>query len=306
MQKKKELKYRIIDTFKNNFLVRNIVLAISIFIILLVAANILLAIITRHGQKYQVPDFSGMTLQEARNKSKEYRLRLEVIDSLYVPAKPKGIILEQYPKAGSDVKSKRRVFLTTNTFRPKMIPLPYVTGFSLRQAKNKLIGAGFVIDRLIYKSDLATNNILEQQYNGKIVSPQSDIMGEVGSAVTLVVGLNPVDPDPVVPGVIGLTVDQAKNKIWESGFNVGNIDFDEGVDTENMKEARVYSQSLGKLTHAMYGRSISLKLTFDDKKVEKGAAEAEKAAEEYRKEYEEKMREELEGGVADSMLQMIP
>ena len=34
--------------------------------------------------------------------------------------------------------------------------------------------------------------------------------------------------------------------------------------------------------------------------------EAEKAAEEYRKEYEEKMREELEGGVADSMLQMIP
>ena len=70
MQKKKELKYRIIDTFKNNFLVRNIVLAISIFIILLVAANILLAVITRHGQKYQVPDFSGMTLQEAQNKSK--------------------------------------------------------------------------------------------------------------------------------------------------------------------------------------------------------------------------------------------
>lgn len=264
------------DKIKNDFLTRNIVIAISIFIILIVLFQIFLALITRHGQKYDVPNFSGMTISDAQTVASKYNLRLEVIDSLYVPSQPKGVILEQYPKAGNSVKSKRRIFLTTNTFNPKMVPMPYVTGFSLRQAKNKLTGAGFTIAELIYKSDLATNNILEQRYMGKSVSRGSKIMGEVGSAVTLVVGLNPVNPDPIVPNVVGLSINEAKNRLWEAGFNVGNVELGKNIDYSNQDEAKIYWQSINKNASAMHGRTIHLKATIDRKLLESGKVIAEK------------------------------
>lgn len=260
---------KIIDTIRENFLLRNIILAVSLIVILLVVTQIVLSIATRHGQRYNVPDFKGMTLDEARRAAKKNDLRLEVIDSIYVAGMAKGAIIEQYPKAGNVVKSGRRIFLTTNTHKPKMVPVPYVTGFSLRQAKNKIVGAGLVIERLEYKSDLATNNVLDQTYKGKRVSAGGQVMGEVGSGVTLVVGMNPVDPDPYVPDLSGLTVDQACNKLWEAGFNVGEIAYDGGYNAVNSSEARVYGQSLPRRSTAMYGRTISLKATTDKAKIDK-------------------------------------
>ena len=173
---------KIIDAIRENILLRHIILAISSIVILLVVTQIVLAIATRHGQRYKVPDFKGMTLDEARRAARKNDLKLEVIDSMYVAKMTRGAIIEQYPKAGNVVKSGRRIFLTTNTHKPKMVPVPYVTGFSLRQAKNKIVGAGLVIDRLIYRNDLATNNILDQTYNGKRVSAGTEVMGEIAAA----------------------------------------------------------------------------------------------------------------------------
>lgn len=282
------------DKIKNDFLTRNIVMAISLFIILIVLFQIFLALTTRHGQKHEVPNFSGMTISEAKTVASKYNLRLEVIDSLYVPSQPKGVILEQYPKAGNAVKSKRRIFLTTNTFKPKMVPMPYVTGFSLRQAKNKLMGAGFTIAELIYRSDLATNNILDQRYMGKSIGRGSNIMGEVGSAVTLIVGLNPVNPDPIVPNVVGLSINEAKNRLWEAGFNVGEVEMGKNIDYSNIDVAKVFWQSINKNASAMHGRTIHLKATIDRKLLEDGQIKAEKEGAENRRIEAERASQELD------------
>ncbi|MDE6183482.1 MAG: PASTA domain-containing protein, partial [Rikenellaceae bacterium] len=239
-----------------------------LLVIILVLVQVSLTVATRHGQRYKVPDFKSMTMAEAKRTAARNDLRLEVIDSIYVSGMTRGAIIEQYPKAGNVVKSGRRIFLTTNTHKPKMVPIPYVTGFSLRQAKNKLIGAGLIIDRLNYKNDLATNNVLDQTYRGNKIVPGKSTMAEVGTGVTLTVGRNPVDPDPYVPDLIGLTVDAARNKIWESGFNVGEITYDQGRGTKPTA-ARVYSQSVPHNSPAMYGRTISLKASTDNAKVDK-------------------------------------
>ena len=83
-----------------NYVVRNIVLAVSLLVIVLFAANLLLNLFTRHNKHVEVPDFMNMTLDEALAASRGDKLRIEVNDSLYVPAFDPGVILEQRPAAG--------------------------------------------------------------------------------------------------------------------------------------------------------------------------------------------------------------
>ena len=168
---------------------RNLVLAACAIIVFMCVVNLLLNLFTRHGQVRDVPDFSGMTVEEAVKAGKGASLKIEVNDSLYVPAYPGGVILEQNPSAGARVKSGRHIFVTINSFHQKMVTVPYVTGFSLRQAKNNLEMAGLEIKELIYKSDIATNYVLEERCAGKVVQPGSKLQTEMGSGVTLVVGM---------------------------------------------------------------------------------------------------------------------
>lgn len=280
---------KITSSIKNNIWIRNIILAVSVIVLLMIGINYILKMVTRHGEKNKVPNFSGMTMAEASRAAAELKLEMEIIDSLYVPSQKKGVILEQYPKPGNFVKSGRHIFLTTNTFQPKVVPLPYVAGFSLRQAKNKLVGSGFVIDRLIYVDDIATNNVLKQSYNDKQVTAHSNIFAEIGSGVTLTVGNNPVDEMPMVPSLIGATVAEAKNRIWEAGFNIGSIDIDDNINYENMDQARVYEQHPNRSFRAVYGRGVSIKLTLDDKRIEEGRKSSNREAAKLEKIYQDSL-----------------
>lgn len=271
------------QALEQNFLLRNIVLAISVITLLLIIVYFALSLFTRHGEKYKIPDFSSMTLEDANRLASKHNFRLEIIDSVFVAGKPKGVIVEQYPKAGNAVKSKRRIFLTTTTYSHKMVPIPYVTGFSLRQAKNKITGAGLEINKLTYKQDIATNNVLEQRYKGKVIRDSKEI-GEIGSGIELIVGYNPVDEEPIIPDLIGLTYEQAKSKLWESGFNVGTVEQDNNITSDNITTAKVYEQSIGKNRSAMYGRTVSFSLTTDAKKVSQGEDKSNKEAQKYMEE----------------------
>lgn len=274
---------RVMDFLRKNLFWRNVLLAVCAVIIFLFFVNILLKQYTRHGQKYEVPNFTGMSVPEAQKAAKRLSLKLEVVDSLYMNNQRKGAVLEQYPKAGNNVKSGRRIFLTVNAFTPKMAEIPYVTGLSLRQAKNRLVANGFGIERLIYTSDIATNNIIDQRYDGKVIGSNTRMRGEVGSGVVLVVGMNAADPEPLVPKVVGLTIEQAKNKLWESGFNAGEIAFEKDITYENMDQARIYEQSPNQTVRSYYGREVSLKATVNEGKITTGITASEKEAAEYRK-----------------------
>ena len=261
-----------------NPITRNVVLAVCAIIVFVFIVNLLLSLFTRHGQVHEVPDLSGLSVEEAVQAGKGASLRIEINDSLYVPAYPGGIILEQNPSAGAKVKSGRRVFVTINSFRQKMVEIPYVTGYSLRQAKNNLEMAGLGIDKLIYRSDLATNYVLEERYNGKLISSGSKLEAEVGSGVTLVVGKG-TDAEPQsVPRLVGFSAREAKSRLWEAGFNVGKISYEEGVTLLNEKNARVRTQSPGVGTRREYGTSVSFTLSLDEEQIEKGRADAERAA----------------------------
>lgn len=261
----------------SNFVFRNAVAAASLLLIFLVVVSLLLNIFTRHNRYKDVPDFVGVTMEEAQRYAKKDRLRLEINDSLYIPSFPPGVILEQKPEAGTKVKSGRRIFVTTNSFRQKMADVPYVTGYSLRQARNILQKSGFEIERLIYVDDIATNNILRQQIRGQEVVPQRPVQAELGSGVVLTVGRSDRNEATPVPRVVGLTLRDAKGRIWESGLNFGRSVADDNIDARNIHNARVYRQSPEQGRYIGLGSEVSVWISLDSLTIANGAKSSDDA-----------------------------
>ena len=269
---------------RQNKLAYNLVLIAAIILAMAVTAHFVMQVGTRHGARRIVPDFSGVKLDDAQRTARKYDLELHINDSL--------------PEGGVEVKPGRTVYITINSFRQKMVPVPYVAGRSLRQAKNMLEIAGLEIGELIYRADMATNYVLEEYCEGRPVTQNSRIQAEMGSGVTLYVGVEGGFGSTVVPRLVGFPLKEAKGRLWELGLNVGKIDFDEGINLLNQKDARVYVQVPTAERSAALGSRVDLKLTLDEKKLAQHRATAEKQA---REAAEERLR--LERERADSLAQ---
>ena len=276
----------------------NLALIAAIILAMAVAAHILMQLGTRHGARRTVPDLSGVQLDQAQRIARKHDLQLHINDSLFVPAYEGGIVLDQLPEGGVEVKPGRTVYITINSFRQKMVPVPYVAGRSLRQAKNMLEIAGLEIAELVYRADMATNYVLEEYCEGKPVTPTTRMEAEMGSGVTLYVGVEEGYGTTIVPRLVGLPLAQAKGRLWELGLNVGRVDFDEGVNLLNQKDTRVYIQTPGAERSAALGSKVDLRLTLDGAKVDKHRAEAEKQAQAAAEE-----RRMAEQQLADSLAQ---
>ena len=238
---------------------------------------IALAVGTRHGMRRTVPDFTGLGLKDAQYYAEQRGLKLIINDSLYVPAYPGGMVLEQLPKGGVAVKEGRKIYITINSFAQKKLPMPYVAGRSLRQAKNMLESAGFGIEKLEYVEDIATNYVLAQYLGDVEITEQSNIKIEKGTGVVLRVGVSPDQNITTVPRLIGRKLFDAKGRLWEQGLNVGQVTYDEGITLLNEDDARVCRQSVIQSSQLPLGSTVSIHLTLDKQVVEAAAAEAERA-----------------------------
>ena len=262
----------------NNYVVRNVVLAVSLLVIGLFLVNVLLNIFTRHNKYIEVPDLEELTLDEARQLIRRKDMRIEVDYSLYVAALDPGTVLEQQPAAGTRVKPGRRIYVTVNATQQRIVDVPYVAGYSLRQAWNILATAGFRIERLEYVSDIATNNVLEQRVGSRRVTPEHPVQARMGSGVVLVLGRAADAARVTVPRVVGLTLREAESRIWDAGLNVGGIEQDEGIDQKTIRQARVWRQTPDQGSMASLGSRVTLALTLDSARLSKGVSSSDRQA----------------------------
>ena len=121
---------------------KHLFIIVCVLLVLGVATHLLLLLGTRHSAHRTVPDLTGIPLEEALGEARRQGLEIIVNDSLYVPAYDGGVVLDQLPEKGVGVKPGRTVYVTINSYRQKMVTVPYVAGRSLRQAKNMLEVAG--------------------------------------------------------------------------------------------------------------------------------------------------------------------
>lgn len=222
-------------------LTKNILLIIGILVVGYVIINLFLRIITRHNQELTVPDMTGMNLAEASAVAAEADLRLEVTDSVYIRGMERGAIARQNPEPGGKVKKNRRILLVINSVIPRQSTMPSLTGFSLRQARTELASNGLNIGKLIYVNDMATDNVLAQQYMGEDIEPGTRLNS--GTAIDLVLGLNPADSATFIPYIIGYRYQMATELLHDNSLNIYRCEFDTTVtDYADSLEAYVYGQ----------------------------------------------------------------
>ena len=222
-------------------LTKNILLIIGILVVGYVFINLFLRIITRHNQELTVPDMTGMNLAEASAVAAEADLRLEVTDSVYIRGMERGAIARQNPEPGGKVKKNRRILLVINSVIPRQSTMPSLTGFSLRQARTELASNGLNIGKLIYVNDMATDNVLAQQYMGEDIEPGTRLNS--GTAIDLVLGLNPADSATFIPYIIGYRYQMATELLHDNSLNIYRCEFDTTVtDYADSLEAYVYGQ----------------------------------------------------------------
>ncbi|MDC0303447.1 PASTA domain-containing protein [Flavobacteriales bacterium] len=242
------------------------------FIVNLAIAGLLLAVsavglffwldsYTQHGITVEVPDFSGLKVDEIEAFTDTMDIDFEVIDSLYSTDFPRGTVAEQEPQAGLNVKRGRTIYLTVNALLPKQVTMPNVQNLSLRQAKAVLESVGLKLGELEYQPDIAENAVLFQNVDGETVMKGETVFA--GTAVNLVLGLGLSNKKVPIPYLLYSKLEEATDRIHNSSLNLGTFKVDTPVTDTGL--VRVYKQipSFDENDLVPMGTSMILYLTED-------------------------------------------
>ncbi|MBR1570760.1 MAG: PASTA domain-containing protein [Bacteroidales bacterium] len=250
---------------KNNWILKNIIAAAVLVAVLVILASVGLKAITRHGQTVTAPDFTNLTVQEARELASASHVGVKVVDSVFVRRLGAGVVYRQQPKAGATVKKGRSIFLTINSVIPRKVVMPNLYGYSVIEARAELQNRGLNLGKLNYVKDIATNNVLKQTIGSKEVKAGDLVVS--GSTINLTVGLGSEETSTTVPRVIGMKYVRAQDALHDRYLNVGRVRFDEDIRTyADSVNAVVYKQdALG--ASKTLGTAINIWLTLDTSKL---------------------------------------
>ena len=206
------------------FVLKRILLAITIFVALAWITLLIVDQYTRHGEFEVVPDLRGMYVEEAQLLLSNQDLYPQVIDSVYVRNKKLGTIIEQTPVPNSTVKKNRPIYIIINSRQVRKIPVPDVTDVSFRQADAMLKAIGLNVSGVDYKPSEYKDLVIDIKYRGRSIEPGARI--PENSYLTLVVGSGVGDETVSVPSLKGLTLDEARTETISASVIIGAIQYD--------------------------------------------------------------------------------
>ena len=192
----------------------------------------LLNVYTRHGKVYELPDFSGMTIEQVEDLyGRSYHFIL--VDSIYSKTEAPGTIVQQDPLPQAKVKHGRNVYYIIVAKTPERTTMPNLNNLSLRQALVLLESSGLLVKELVYTDHFARNAICEQQYNGKVIKPGTELVK--GSKITLYVGLGTDRRNTKLPKLYDTQAEDEQHILNMAGLNLGTETFEDKDSIQYMK-----------------------------------------------------------------------
>src|SRR5690606_26600382 len=146
--------------------------------------------------KIEVPNLKTLSVKEAVEALTQKGFRYQ-IDSVYqADAKP-GIIIEQDPTAGSNVKSNRTIYLTMITLSPPTVNFPEIREMTFLEARAHLGNYELNLGDTIYLPDIARDVVLDVKYGGAKLIVGQEIAK--GSRISLDLGNGMGDSEVLIP-----------------------------------------------------------------------------------------------------------
>lgn len=250
---------------KDRWILKNLVAAAIYLVVLLGITTVWLNLITNHGKTVKAPDFTNLTVPEARKIASQANVQVKVVDSVFVRRLAGGVVYRQQPKAGSTVKKGRSIFLTINSIVPRKVVMPNLYGYSVTEARAELQNRGLNLGKLSYVKDIATNTVLAQSCEGREAKAGALVVS--GSSIDLKVGVSSEDNSTTVPRLIGMKYVRAIDALHDRYLNAGRVRFDENIRTyADSMNAVVYKQdALGE--KKSLGTAVNIYLTLDQGKL---------------------------------------
>ncbi len=167
----------------------------------------------------EVPDLVGNTIDDVVFQLKSNHLKYEIIDSVFIPNKEKGVIVEQIPlpyllsdSTPRKVKAERTIYLTINSTKTILKSFPNWDHIPLRLLKSKMLISGFKLGRIrSVRTNDCSNCVIDVRYKGKTVSDKEKL--PYGTKVDLYVGNYKRNTSITVPKLIGMSFSKAKSII---------------------------------------------------------------------------------------------
>ncbi|HEX2395381.1 MAG TPA: PASTA domain-containing protein [Bacteroidales bacterium] len=257
---------KIIRYIEERILLRNIVLALLILLFGTALIMQMLKIATRHNRNLSVPDFAGLSLQEAVASAENRNLRVEVFDSVFLADFERGTVVEQHPRAGFMVKKNRKIFLTMNAMNPERVAMPNLVDLTFIQARAKIESFGLKVGKISYEPDMGLNMVLAQRSNGKNLVPGDSVVK--GVKIDLVLGKGLSDEQTGVPNLVGLSLESANILASDRFLSIGAAVRDQSISSdEDEIKAFVFRQRPEHGGTLPMGSAIDVWITLDSTKV---------------------------------------
>ncbi len=192
---------------------------ILLLILYFVLNSIVMPIITRHGEEFTLPDYTDLKLIDAQIGISDLNLAYEISSEEYSPGMEKGVILAQFPIAGTDVKEGRTIKFVTSLGQ-KNITIPNLSGLSVRQAMLNLETSGLLLGEIAWAfSDTLPEKVVVFSY------PNEGVEIPMGTTVNLMVNRGRASNFTFMPKVVGMTLDDASTLIEDKVLKVGIVTY---------------------------------------------------------------------------------
>lgn len=190
---------------------------VILLVIYFIMNSIVMPIITRHGDEFPLPDFTSQRIIEAEAGVEDLNLNFEISSEEYSPGVEKGVILAQFPIAGTKVKEDRVIRFVVSLGQ-KNVPIPQLAGLSVRQAMLDLETAGLELGEIAWAfSDTLPEKVVVFSY------PNVGTEIPLGTPVNLMVNRGRASNFTFMPKIIGLTLDEAQAILEDKSLKVGII-----------------------------------------------------------------------------------
>ncbi len=165
---------KIREVFRSGRFLMHLVMMVGLTLVLFWLGFRLLHTYSRHGSVYVVPDLKGLTYGEIMDNNAWDKFNIVVFDSAYDNSRPGGVVIEQDPPAGTEVKRRRTIHLTVVSKRQEMVSLPDM-GNTARSARSQLEAYGLTVGKVIEVPGEYQGFLLGAYYLGNKVTEGSKI-----------------------------------------------------------------------------------------------------------------------------------
>ncbi len=162
------------------------------------------------GDKADVPNVEGKTLEEAIQEIEGAGFEVGKTESAHDDSVESGHVISQNPKGGTKAAkgSKIDILISQGT---EEVSIPNVEGMTQEEATRTLLKEGFVVGDVTnqYSNDVEAGKVMSQ-------SPSANMKAVKGSSVSLVISQG--KEQGTIPDLEGLSLDAARSKAEAEGF----------------------------------------------------------------------------------------